>query len=66
MTETAADTENILAVLRRHGVRFVLVGGIAAVVEGAPLTTFDIDVVHERSAANVRRLVAALAELGAR
>jgi hypothetical protein len=44
----------------------VLVGGVAAVVEGAPVTTFDVDVVHERSARNVRRLRAALNELGAR
>lgn len=44
----------------------MLVGGVAAVVEGVPLDTFDTDVVHERSADNVRRLIGALAELGAR
>lgn len=46
--------------------RFVLVGGIAAVVEGAPITTFDVDVVHERSEGNVQRLIKALHDLNAR
>jgi hypothetical protein len=48
VTRPAADVTPILSVLRRHGVRFVVVGGVAAVVEGAPITTFDVDVVHER------------------
>jgi hypothetical protein len=51
--------------LRRHRVRFVLVGGVAAVIEGAPIATFDIDVVPDRDARNIDRLVAALAELKA-
>lgn len=35
-------------------------------VEGAPIATLDVDIVHEPSPENVRRLLAALAELGAR
>lgn len=66
MTTPAADFESLLTVLRRHDVRFVLVGGVAAVVEGAPIATLDVDVVHDRSRANVAKLVGALAELGAR
>lgn len=66
MPRHAAESSSLLAVLRRHGVRFVLVGGVAAVVEGAPLTTFDTDVVHDRSPQNVRRLLAALHALRAR
>jgi hypothetical protein len=62
----AGESSSLLDVLRRHGVRFVLVGGVAAVVEGAPLDTLDTDVVHERSPSNVRRLLGALEELDAR
>jgi len=62
----AADVSPLLAILRRHHVRFVLVGGVAAVVEGAPLTTLDTDIVPDRSPANVHRLIAALQELAAR
>lgn len=60
------DVAPLLAVLHRHRVRFILVGGVAAVVEGAPLSTLDVDVVHDRSATNVRRLLSALEEIGAR
>jgi hypothetical protein len=37
----------LLAVLTRHRVELVVVGATAAVLEGAPLTTFDLDVVFE-------------------
>lgn len=43
----------------------VVVGGVSAVLHGAPLATFDVDVVHQRSPANVERLLAALRELDA-
>ena len=42
--------------LHDGGVEFILVGGLAAVLHGAPVNTFDIDVVHARDAANVARL----------
>jgi len=46
-------------------VKFVLVGGLAAALDGAPVTTYDVDVVHARDDANVQRLVAVLADLDA-
>jgi hypothetical protein len=41
------------------------VGGVAATLHGSPTSTFDLDVVHSRKAANIRRLLAALEELEA-
>lgn len=38
---------------------------MAAVLQGAPVNTFDLDVVHSTEAANVERVLAALAELDA-
>jgi hypothetical protein len=35
---------DILKALIRHGVEFILVGGVAAILEGAPVSTFDLDV----------------------
>jgi predicted nucleotidyltransferase len=58
--------EEILKVLHGHGVRFVLVGGYAAVVYGSPYVTTDIDVVPERSEDNLARLSDALDELHAK
>lgn len=55
----------LLRVLVRHEVEFVVVGGVAAVINGAPVTTFDLDILHRRTPENVRRLVAALTELDA-
>jgi hypothetical protein len=58
--------ERILAVLADHRVRFVLVGGFAAVIHGSPYVTTDVDVVPERSEANLRRLSEALRSMHAR
>jgi predicted nucleotidyltransferase len=55
----------ILKTLRRHGVDFVVVGGVCAVLHGAPLATFDLDLVHSREPHNLARLMAALEELDA-
>lgn len=44
-----------LEVLARHHVDFVVVGGVAAVLGGAPISTFDLDIVHDRSPTNVTR-----------
>jgi len=58
--------DKILAVLRDHGVRYVLVGGFAAVIHGSPYVTVDVDVVPDRSEENMRRLSDALRALNAR
>lgn len=52
--------------LVRHGVRFVLIGGVAAIVHGSPLPTEDVDIAPETSTANYERLAAALREMNAR
>jgi predicted nucleotidyltransferase len=57
-----ADT---LRVLVRHEVEFIVVGMAAGILQGVPLTTLDVDIVHQRTPDNVARLTAALAELRA-
>lgn len=52
--------------LAAHRVELVVVGGVAAVLQGAPVVTFDLDVVHRRTGENVERLFDALEELEAR
>lgn len=46
-------------------VEFIVVGGAAAVIHGAPITTEDLDVVHRRTPENVNRLMAVLDRLDA-
>ena len=60
------DPEAILRVLDKHGVVCVVVGGVAAVLHGSPMTTQDLDLVPQAEAANLARLSNALRELGAR
>jgi predicted nucleotidyltransferase len=51
--------------LREAKVEFILVGGLAAICNGAPLITMDVDVVHSRDDANVARLLGFLERIGA-
>ena|SRR6266550_7090341 len=57
------DFERILSGLRSADVSFVIVGGVAATVHGSARLTSDVDIVYERSRANIERLVEALAPL---
>lgn len=66
MAEEPRALTSILDVLLEFQVEFVLVGALAAVAQGAPVTTHDVDVVHARSPENLDRLMAALARLNAR
>lgn len=66
MEEAPLKFADILQVLSRHGVDYILVGGIAAVLEGAPVSTFDLDVVIHRTSENHQKVLAALHELNAR
>ncbi len=56
----------LLRTLLRHGVEFFVVGGVAAQLEGAPIVTFDLDVLFDKSPENLSRLLAALREINAR
>lgn len=59
-------TEQLLRLLASHGVAYIIVGGLAAVVHGAGRVTFDIDVVPEWTPGNLDRLAHALLEANAR
>jgi len=55
-----SDFSEILNSLRKEGVRFVLVGGIAAIGHGMTHVTNDIDICYERSLQNIEALIKAL------
>ncbi len=61
------DPEQIIRVLNAHGVRYVVIGAVAALAHGAPVgATFDIDVTPATDPENLEHLSDALRELGAR
>lgn len=66
MTAVEPDPLEILRVLERHRVRYVLIGAAAARVAGAPVVTEDLDVTPALDRANLKRLATALRELDAR
>jgi len=57
------DFDALLAALAKNEVAFVVVGGAAAIAHGSARLTQDLDIVYQRSPANLDRLVAALARL---
>lgn len=60
------EADAIIACLYRHDVRYVLIGGLAAILHGSPQVTFDVDICPARDSQNLERLAAALREMGAR
>src|SRR5258708_38405118 len=62
----AYDPFAALRMLQRHGVRFIVIGGVAGRLWGSPTMTNDIDICYARDRANLERLAAALRDLGAR
>ncbi len=52
-------------ILVSNEVDFIVVGGVCAVLHGAPVTTFDLDLVHSRVPDNLDRLILSLNALDA-
>jgi hypothetical protein len=59
------DFAAILRAFHNGGVDFILVGGLAAVLRGAPIHSYDVDIVHSRQISNVQRLLGVLESLDA-
>ena len=65
MEQSKPDFLYILRTLSKYEVEYIIVGGVCAVLHGAPISTFDIDLVHSREPSNIKRLFKALEELEA-
>ena len=55
----------IFSSLLEGNIAFIVVGGVAAVLEGAPVSTFDLDIVYSLDEENVVRLAGVLDDLDA-
>jgi hypothetical protein len=62
----AFDPERLVRVLAAHGVAYVLIGALAARLQGFPRLTADADITPAMDADNLTKLAAALRELDAR
>ncbi len=63
--QTPLNLEKLIENLNKAGIKYILVGGIAAVSHGAPVLTFDLDIVHERSLTNIQKIKDLLVSLDA-
>lgn len=62
----STDPRRIFAVLGRHDVDYVVIGGVAVIAHGHTRNTRDVDIMAASDRRNLRRLAAAFRELGAR
>ncbi|HEX7256049.1 MAG TPA: hypothetical protein VF236_09000 [Gaiellaceae bacterium] len=60
------DPQRLISTLVDHDVEFIVVGAIAAIAQGGPLMTEDVDITPSRDPVNLERLAAALTKLDAR
>ena len=65
MLSTAPRPLAALQIIARHQAEFVVVGMMAGVLNGALVTTVDLDIVHRRTPENIDRVLAALVEMNA-
>jgi len=50
----------VFASFQKHNVRYLVIGGIAAVLHGVPRATFDLDILIEANEENAQKLLNAL------
>lgn len=55
---------DVFASFQKHDVKYLVMGGIAAVLYGVPRATFDLDIIIEASQENARHLLDALLDAG--
>ena len=58
------DFKELLALLEKHQVEYMIVGGYAVAFHGYPRFTEDIDVYFENSDENINKIISALIEFG--
>lgn len=54
----------VFSSFQKHEVKYLVIGGIAAVLYGVPRATFDLDILIEASPENTQNLLNALLEAG--
>lgn len=56
--------QTVFASFQKNDVKYLVIGGIAAVLYGVPRATFDLDILIEPTEENAQKLLDALAEIG--
>lgn len=56
--------QDVFRSFQKHEVKYVVIGGIAAILHGVPRATFDLDILIEATPDNTQRLLNALLDAG--
>ena len=64
MSKNRADFEQLLRALHANNVKFVVIGGLAAIYHGSARVTFDLDICYSRTPENLDALSKTLLPLG--
>jgi hypothetical protein len=56
--------QGVFRSFQQHDVKYVVIGGIAAILHGVPRATFDLDILIEATPNNAQRLLDALLDAG--
>lgn len=56
--------QDVFRCLKKHKVKYLVIGGIAAVLYGVPRATFDLDILIEATTRNAQNLLNAFIEAG--
>ena len=56
--------KDVFESFQKYGVRYIVIGGIAAVLYGVPRATFDLDILIDATPENTQRLLDALLDAG--
>lgn len=59
------NLEKLIENLENAGIKYILIGGMAAIAHGAPLFSFDLDIIHEKSPENIQKIKDLLISLDA-
>lgn len=62
--DTVQDFEDMLALLEKHGVRYLIIGGLAFIYHAKPRYTKDMDIWIDPKVENVMQANKALSEFG--
>ena len=54
------DIQGILKILNEHNVKYIVIGGTAAIAQGSAHLTFDLDICYARDKENLENLVKAI------
>ena len=56
--------KGVFSFLQKHKVKYVFIGGIAALLHGVPRATFDLDILIEATPDNAEKLLKSVLEAG--